>query len=148
MFSIIPLKHRHHFSNFIMLYDCIPAVYKNAYCYNLKSFAFGSPINDIPDYCFAGCMSLSDFSLPEGLKSIGKQAFFNCESLLSMIIPEGIISISQGAFYSCKNLPSVDITIFDDSGVDDVVVDTDAPVDGPSGQIDKENRCKITKFTY
>lgn len=32
MFSIIPLKHRHHFSTFIMLYACIPAVYKNSNC--------------------------------------------------------------------------------------------------------------------
>ena len=33
MFSIIPLKHRHHFSTFIMLYACIPAVYKNIYAF-------------------------------------------------------------------------------------------------------------------
>ena len=66
MFSIIPLKHRHHFSTFIMLYACIPAVYKNnfwtdASYTSLKTVTFesGSNLVQLGDNCFMNCKGLT-----------------------------------------------------------------------------------------
>ena len=67
MFSIIPLKHRHHFSAFIMLYACIPAVYKNYNCSYLTSITIPNSVTSIGDYAFNDC---------RGLKTI----FYNAEN--------------------------------------------------------------------
>jgi hypothetical protein len=73
----------------------------------MESVTFNGPLNEIPDYCFAGCMALKQFSFPEGVKAIGKSAFFNCQSLTKIEIPEGIEVIEEGAFNGCKMLTEI-----------------------------------------
>lgn len=78
MFSIIPLKHRHHFSTFIMLYACIPAVYKNIDCEFLEKVNLPNSINEIQYETFSYCSSLAHIDIPEGVINMGFGAFENC----------------------------------------------------------------------
>ena len=76
MFSIIPLKHRHHFSTFIMLYACIPAVYKNSDCSGLTSVTIGSGVESIENYAFANCPELLEvYCYAEQVPSTESDAF-------------------------------------------------------------------------
>lgn len=99
-------------------------------CKSLSSvtFAAGSKLNTIYNYCFFGCSALTSIALPSsiqsvepysfsqtgltnidfgGVKTIKANAFSNCGGLTTLNIPEGVTELGDYAFKGCTNLTSV-----------------------------------------
>ena len=116
MFSIIPLKHRHHFSTFIMLYACISAVYKNRGCSSLTSVTIPNSVTSIGDFAFSYCSNLENlYCYAENLFYIGVDIFK--ESYIkyaTLHVPSSAISYYQttepwSGFGTIKALEGTDV---------------------------------------
>lgn len=103
-------------------------------CRALTKINFGSRVQRIPDYAFAGmdallfewnmpkdlvyigeyafayCNSIyGSLRLPDGVKRVGAYAFAQCHSMRQLEIPSRIEYIDQRAFYQCVNLSQIKV---------------------------------------
>jgi hypothetical protein len=107
-----------------VFYDCtslssitIPAsvtsigvnVFRNCTSLASATFADGSHITSIPNYCFDHCIVLGNVDIPSTVTSIGNYAFDNCRAFTSVSLPSGVTTIGEYAFRNCNQLTSFTI---------------------------------------
>lgn len=78
-------------------------------CESLKHIKFGSCIQHIGEYAFAGT-SIENLILPKSVSYLGYRAFGYCENLSSVEIMSSIDTINPESFRDCKLLNSVSIS--------------------------------------
>ena len=77
----------------------------------LKKVTFGSHVQRIPDYAFAGLDKIKfQWELPQSLEYIGDYAFAYCSSIYGALhIPEGVHKIGDNAFIHCHLTKSIEL---------------------------------------
>ena len=76
-------------------------------CTSLQSLTFGSTVDRIPFYSFAGCSSLREIVIPDNITNVGSYAFKDCTSLESAIVGKGLLQASSSMFEGCTSLAYV-----------------------------------------
>lgn len=78
-----------------------------ASCYDLQTVEILSPLEILPESCFAEDMKLSKVILPAGLTTIGDRCFEDCFELKEINLPLSLLSIGNDAFSNCSSLESI-----------------------------------------
>ncbi len=78
---------------------------------DVETIKFGSAINILYDYAFAGCASLKtlDASLSK-VETVSAYAFYGCKSLTAISLPSKVTTVGVSAFEGCTALENITAT--------------------------------------
>lgn len=89
-------------------------------CQALTSLDLGTKLTVIGEKAFKDCTNLETVNFPDTLKTIDVDAF-RSSGLTSLTLSSGIESIYNNAFANCKSLKTIDITIANDTFLDEYI---------------------------
>ncbi|MBP5787169.1 MAG: leucine-rich repeat protein, partial [Kiritimatiellae bacterium] len=91
--------------------DSVRVITTNAFrdCTNLTTIVWGTGVEEIRQYAFAGCTALTELVLPDSVRIVAENAFDGCTGLTNIVWGAGIEEIKSSAFGNCTALGSVEI---------------------------------------
>ncbi|EAY07020.1 surface antigen BspA-like [Trichomonas vaginalis G3] len=107
--------------------------------FSIFNISYLNKIESISSSAFKDCFNLEEAYIPQELDSIGDNAFENCESLRYVNLPFNLKSLGKFCFSGCRNLQQIYIPYsliniknyaFGSSGIETVLIHSDAVVDG------------------
>ena len=105
-------------------------------CSSLQEVVIPQSVESIGSGLFRGCSALANVIIEGSISVLPSQTFYLCEKLQQFVIPESVTEIKHSAFANCTSLKSITIpknvktigsTCFDESGIQEIFFEGDAP---------------------